>query len=151
MEKAMTKGRIALLGCAMAAIMCGAGMARAQDYSYESPGNYDRTYNDQASETIIVHPNDVIEEQQLMGRINGEVNPQAYRISRVVDVSDLNLSNGADREALHDRIYRTASDLCAELDARVPGLAGDPSADRECVREATRNAMRDAMNRYYYG
>ncbi|HEY2009547.1 MAG TPA: UrcA family protein [Rhizomicrobium sp.] len=150
----MTKGRIALLGSAMAMLLCGAGMANAQGY-YDGPGyqdGYGRVYEDQpgpASETIIVHPNDDIDQQQLIGRYNGEINPQAYTISRQVDLSDLDLRRGADREELHDRIYQTASNLCAELDARVPGLAGDASADRECVRDATRNAMRDVMARVY--
>jgi UrcA family protein len=158
----MTKGRIALFGSAMAVLLCGAGMASAQDYAYSNgpyndagyqPGNYDRSYSrgydardDRASppvETVIVHPNDVIEERQVIGRVDGEVNPQAYNIQRPVDFSDLNLSRDADRAELHARIYQTASDLCAELDARVPGLAGDRSADRECVRNATRQALQD--------
>ena len=135
-----------ILGSAMAVLLCGAGIASAQDYG---PG-YDRTYDDRAgpaSETIIVHPNDVIEKQQLLGRVDGEINPQAYMISRPVNFSDLNLSRGADVAQLHERVYETASDLCAELDARVPGLSGDRDADRECVRDATRNAMREVMER----
>lgn len=159
----MTKGRIALFGSAMAVLLCGAGMASAQDYSYSNgpyndsgyqPGSFDRygdrSYEDRAyddrstvSETVIVHPNDVIQEQQVIGRVNGEVNPQAYNIQRPVDFSDLNLSRAADRAELHARVYQTASDLCAELDARVPGLSGDRSADRECVRNATRQALQD--------
>ena len=145
----MAKKRIALLGSAMigAGLLCCAGVANAQSYH---DGYYDRAYDDRTgpSETIIVHPNDVIEEQQLLGRIDGEVNPQRYSISRTVDFTGLDLSRGADRAELHDRIYETASDLCAELDARVPGLAGDRDADRECVRDATRNAMREALYRY---
>jgi hypothetical protein len=35
------------------------------------------------------------------------------------------------------------------LDARIPDLRGDPSADRECVRNATRNAMRAILDRRY--
>jgi len=147
----MTKARIALLTGAMA--LLGAGVANAQGY-------YDRSYDDPAyqaapagpvSETVIVHPNDIIEQRQMLGHVGGEVNPQAYTISRNIDLSDLNLANGQDRAALHERIFQTASDLCAELDARVPGLSGDRDADRECVRDATRNAMRDVMDRYYYG
>jgi UrcA family protein len=168
MESAMTKGRIALLGSAMAVLLCGAGMANAQDYSYSNgpyndagyqPGNYDRSYNDgrvvyddqvgQASETIIVHPNDMIEEQQVIGRVGGEVNPQAYTVSRNIDFSDLDLRHGEDRAALHERIEQTAANLCAELDERVPGLRGDHDADHECVRDATRHAMEDVMDRVY--
>ena len=146
----MAKKRIVLLGSAMigAALLCCAGIANAQ--IYHDGYYYDRVYDDRTgpSETIIVHPNDVIEERQLLGRIDGEVNPQAYSISRTVDFTGLDLSRGADRAELHDRIYETASDLCAELDARVPGLAGDRDADRECVRDATRKAMREALYRY---
>lgn len=147
----MTKCRLVLLGSAMAALLCGAGVANAQGYynpSYDDPA-YEAVPAGPASETIIVHPNDVIQEQQMMGHIDGEVNPQVFTISRSVGFSDLNLNNGEDRAALHDRIFQTASNLCAELDARVPGLAGDRDADRECVRDATRNAMRDVMDRYY--
>jgi UrcA family protein len=147
----MMKHWIALFGSAatVTALLWG-GVAKAQGYGAYSDPYYDRAYDDRAgpSETIIVHPNDVIEERQVLGRINGEVNPQEYSISRTVDLSDLNLSRDADRAELHDRIFETASDLCAELDARVPGLSGDASADRECVLGATRKAMRDVMYRY---
>ena len=150
----MTTCRIMLLGSAMALLLGGAANAQGTyNAPYDNgPAPYDRAYDDRAdpvSETVIVHPNDVIEEQQMLGRVNGEMNPQAYNISRQVDFSDLNLNNGADRAALHERIFQTASDLCAELDARVPGLAGDRDADRECVRDATRNAMRDVMDHVY--
>ena len=141
----MTNSRIFLIGSAMAALLCGAGVANAQstyDRSYDDPA-YQAAPAGPASETVIVHPNDIIEQRQLMGHINGEVNPQAYTISRNIDLSDLNLANRQDRDALHERVFQTASDLCAELDARVPGLSGDRSADSECVR--------DVMDRYYYG
>ena len=154
----MAKKRIALAASAMigTALLCGTGMVKAQDYdyghrAYNGPGYYGRVYDDRAgppSETIIVHPNDVIQERQILGRAGGEINPQEYSITRTIDFSDLNLSRGADRAELHDRIFETASDLCAELDARVAGLSGDRDADRECVRDATRKAMRDALYRY---
>jgi UrcA family protein len=146
----MTKGRIALLGSAIAgmALLCGAGLANAQGYrSYD-----ERTYYDpRAGETVIVHPDyDEIYTQQRLGHINGEVNPTEYRISRPVNFSDLNLLHDADYLELRARVRETAQDLCAELDARVPGLRGDISADRACVRDATRNAMRDVMENYHY-
>jgi UrcA family protein len=158
---AMMKNRIALLGCAMAMLLCGAGLARAQDYDsrydrpyYADPGyvrSYDRPYSDTAyyryedpGETVIVHPDyDRVEKQQLLGHINGEVNPVELSISRPVSFSDLNLSREADYIELRERVRDTAQDLCAELDARYPDLRGDASADRECVRNATRNAMRE--------
>jgi UrcA family protein len=147
----MTKNRIALLGSALmgAALLCGAGLAKAQDYSrtYESPAY--NGYDDRvapADETVIVHPYyDRVEKQQLLGRIDGEINPVALSISHPVRFSDLNLSREADYRELRARIHDTATDLCAELDARVPELRGDRDADRECVRNATRNAMRDVL------
>jgi len=46
-------------------------------------------------------------------------------------------------------VLDTARDLCYELDARIPDLRGDTSADRECVRKATRDAMRAVLNHRY--
>ena len=146
----MTKSRIALLGSAIAgvALLCGAGLANAQDY-----GPYqERSYYDPAvGETVIVHPDyDTIYTRQRLGRINGEVNPTEFRISRPVNFSDLNLLHDSDYLELRARVRATAQDLCAQLDERVPQLRGDRSADRDCVRDATRNAMRDVMENYHY-
>jgi UrcA family protein len=159
----MTKNRIALLGSAMigAALLCGAGLANAQDYGRDGP-----SYNDDraapadyrmapaddrvapADETVIVHPyHDPVEKRQLLGRVDGEINPVELSISRPVSFSDLDLSREADTRELRDRIHDTATDLCAELDARAPELRGDRDADRECVRNATRNAMREVLDR----
>jgi UrcA family protein len=129
----------ALLGAA-AVLLCAAGAANAQYYS-DRPYYYDR----EAGETVIVRPYDRVEKRQLVGRINGEVNPTAYTLSRPVDFSDLDLSRYLDRLELRDRVRHTAEDLCAELNAQVPQLRGDRSADRECIRTATRNAMRDVL------
>ena len=72
----MAKKRIALAASAMigTALLCGTGMAKAQDYdyghgAYYGPGNDGQVYDDRVgppSETIIVHPNDVIEERQIL-------------------------------------------------------------------------------------
>jgi UrcA family protein len=147
----MTKSRIALLSSAIAgvALLCGAGFANAQDYGpYQAEHSY---YDPVVGETVIVHPDyDAIYTQQRTGRINGEVNPTEFKISRPVDFSDLNLIRDADFLEFKARVRDTARDLCAELDARVPGLAGDRSADTQCVRDATRNAVRDVMEHYHY-
>ena len=150
----MTKNRIALLGSAImgAVLLCGAGVAKAQYYdrTYDSPYyDYDARPAP-ATETVIVHPYydyDRVDKRQLVGRVNGEVNPTEYSLSRPVVFSDLDLSREADYIELRARVRDTARDLCFELDARVPQLRGDSSADRECVRTATRNAMRDVMDR----
>jgi len=142
----MTKHNFALMGSALAALLCIAGLAKAQDYY----GPYERVY-DNGTETVIVHPDyDDVEKRQLIGRINGEVNPTEFRISRPVNFSDLNLLHDSDYLELRARVRATAQDLCAQLDERVPELRGDRSADRECVRDATRNAMRDVMENYHY-
>ena len=140
----MTKHNFALMGSALAALLCTAGLAKAQDYY----GPYERVY-DNGTETVIVHPDyDDVEKRQLIGRINGEVNPTEYTISRPVDFSDLDLSRGIDRQELWLRVHQTSRDLCHQLNVQVPQLRGDSSADRECVRTATRNAMRDVGYRY---
>jgi UrcA family protein len=137
--------KIALLGTALAALLCGAGAAKAQYYD-ERPASY---YDRDAGETVIVRPYyDRVEKRQLMGRINGELNPTEYSLSRPVNFSDLDLTQYLDRLELRDRVRHAAEDLCAELDDRVPGLRGDTSADRECVRTATRNAVRDVLGPY---
>ena len=146
----MTKGRTALLGSAIAgvALLCGAGFANAQDYGPYQERSY---YDPVVGETVIVHPDyDTIYTRQRLGRINGEVNPTEFRISRPVNFSDLNLLHDSDYLELRARVRATAQDLCAQLDERVPQLRGDRSADRDCVRDATRNAMRDVMENYHY-
>jgi UrcA family protein len=142
------RNRIALLGSALmgAALLCAAGAAKAQDYGPYEPGYYG-----DAPETVIVHPYyhryDGVEKRQMVGRINGEINPTEYSLSRPVSIGDLDLSNPADRSELRLRIRHTARELCYELNERVPGLRGYPSEDRDCVQRAMREAMRDV----YYG
>lgn len=146
----MTKGRIALLGAAVALVV-GTGAAMAQDYRYERSD--DRMYDrDTGTETVIVRPDygDQIYKRQITGRVNGEMNPTEYAMSRPVDYSDLDLDDIGDRAELRARVHETAMDLCSQLDERVPGLAGDRSADRDCVRRATRQAMEDVNYRERY-
>lgn len=157
----MVKIKSTLLGTALmgAALVSVAGIARAQDYYGHAPyqsapyqtsndgGAYQREYDramGTGTESVIVRPDSgYIEKRQVIGHVNGEINPTEYVLSQPVGFSDLDLSNPADRAELRIRIHETAQDLCAELDARVPGLRGDRSAARECVRNAARDAMRD--------
>lgn len=144
----MTKIRIALLGAALiGASVFGAGTATAQYYD-DRDGN--RVY-DTGTETVIVRPDyDFIEKHQVIGRVNGEINPTAYSLSRSVDIGDLNLALASDRQEMRNRVYQTAVNLCYELDDRMPSLRGDESGDRECVRSATHDAIRDVMDARYY-
>jgi UrcA family protein len=140
--------RNALMGCAIVALLCGSGSAWAQDYRGPYYGPYTQYDPAADTETVIVRPDyDILEKYQVTGRVNGEVNPTAYTMSRPVDISGLDPSRPADYIELRERISATARDLCYQMDERVPQLRGDASADRECIRQATRNAMRDAMDR----
>jgi len=137
------------MGCAIAALLCGS--AAAQDYRGPYYGPY--THYDAVSdtetvpETVIVRPDyDYLEKRQITGRVNGEVNPTAYSMSRPVDISGLDPSRPADYIEIRERIRATARDLCYQMDERVPALRGDSSADRECIRQATRNALRDVTD-----
>jgi UrcA family protein len=157
----MTKSRTALLGALVTSAAVLAGAAWAQDYrddraTYDAvpvyrdagPSYHDSDVYDDRTETVIVRPDhDFIQKHQVIGRVNGEVNPTAYSLQRPVELADLDLSRAADRQEMRNRVYETAVNLCYELDDRVPGLREDESADRECVRTATRNAIRDVMDR----
>ncbi|HTX50157.1 MAG TPA: UrcA family protein [Caulobacteraceae bacterium] len=66
------------------------------------------------------------------------------RTSRVVDVSDLDLSTGWGQRVLYHRVSRAAADACDELE-NTPGLvptADDSNAD--CVQRAIDRAMSEA-------
>jgi UrcA family protein len=150
----MTTNRIALLGSAMMGAVLLCGPALAQDYGYSSSGydapppRYDVERPADTVEHVIVRPDyDYVEKHQLIGHINGEVDPVEYGISRPVNFSDIDLSRHAGYVELRERIRDTAEDLCAGLDDQFPELRGDRSADQECVRNATRNAMRDVLDR----
>ena len=145
MTRNILMGRATLVGCAMAALLCGA--AAAQEYRDSYYGPYTRYDAASGAETVIVRPNyDYLEKYQVTGRVNGEVNPTAYSMSRPVDVSGLDPARPTDYIEIRERIRATARDLCYQMDERVPALRGDESADRECIRQATRNAMRDIID-----
>jgi len=134
----MTKNNRFLLGTALAL-----GMALASAGA-SAQGFYDDSYVNDRGETVIVHPTfDRLQRQQLVGRVNGEVDPVRLSISREVSYSDLDLSRDSDFSIMRDRIADTAKDLCRELDARDNNaMTGwDLDADRECVRTATADAM----------
>jgi UrcA family protein len=140
-----------IAGTFAATLLCGAAMA--QDYSDSTagprpensyPGN--GYYDTAPGETIIVRPYRRIEKRQLVGRINGEIDPVELSISQPVSFSDLDLTRNAGVEELHARILDTARGLCAELERQDANLR-DTDGNRECVRTATENAMNDALYR----
>lgn len=143
--------RIATLGSVLmgAALLCGAGFAQAQ--GYYGPDDRTRVYDDgygPPPEDVIVRPDlRAVEKHQVLGNVNGEINPTEFSLSRAVPISDLDLSRPEGRMELRDRVHHAARELCFELDARVPALRGYPSADRDCVQRATQEAMRDVYYR----
>src|SRR3569833_3280598 len=139
----MTKSRIALLGSALAgvALLCGAGLANAQDYRSYDERSY---YAPVVGETVIVHPDyDTIYTQQRLGRINGEVNPTEYRISRPVNFSDLNLLHDEDYLELRSRVRAAAQGRGARRGGRGPGRRGGGGAEGRGGRDAAREARRE--------
>jgi UrcA family protein len=60
--------------------------------------------------------------------------------SRVVDVSDLDLSTDWGVHELHARVERAAADACEELD-NTPGLYPVDSSDADCQHRAVHRAM----------
>jgi UrcA family protein len=127
-----------MAGAVGALLLCG-GAAAAQDYAGTgTPAPY---------ESVIIHPdaNDYgrIESHQLLGHIDGEINPTMMTLSEPVNYSDLDLSRPSGVRALRLRIRDTAMDLCGQLAVRDVGSANDRDANRECVRRAVQTAMAD--------
>ena len=146
----MTKNKLTLLGSAFAGLIGAAllgGTATAQDYYSPSVGSvaYEEPYYDRG-ETVIVRPfrgpYNRIERHQLLGRVNGEINPVVLSMSRPVSYSDLDLSRATDYDILRGRILATAHDVCVALAQHDVGLVdSDRQATRDCIRSAARNAM----------
>lgn len=142
----MTKEKNSLLTYTIAsalgvALLCGgAQVAEAQGY-----GDGTIPY-----ESVIIHPNSYdygrIETHQLVGRIDGEVDPTMLTISEPVNYSDLDLSRPSDRRELRLRVHDTAVNLCGQLAAHDINAAGDEDSNRECIRQAIRTAMTDLPN-----
>lgn len=69
---------------------------------------------------------------------------ETVRVSRVVDVSDLDLGSGYGRHIMRERVRRAASDACHELDV-TPGFV--PTADEndaDCYHRAVDDALANA-------
>lgn len=129
----------AMAGALGATLLCGVQVARAQDY------------NGSPYESVIVHPNShdygQIETHQLLGRVDGEINPRVLTISEPVSYSDLDLSRDSDVTELRLRVRDTASDICSRLAARDINMGEDAGTNRECVNQAIQSAMAQIPNR----
>jgi UrcA family protein len=75
---------------------------------------------------------------------NGAPIERVY-VSRVVDISDLDLSTGWGVRTLRSRVERAAADACDELDQQwVSGRYPIEGNDADCKARAVRRAMRQA-------
>ena len=132
-----------LLGSAIAgalgvALLCSAGAARAQDY-------YDNGYYyDNGRETVIVSPParefDTPRTHNLLGHLDGQVNPTVVSMSHPVSFADLDLTRQSDFNELRARVADTACGLCARLNDGFPDVI-ETTESRECIRDAIHNAM----------
>lgn len=66
------------------------------------------------------------------------VGPETRSLSAPVSYGDLDLTTGAGREALRQRVKLTARDLCHQLgEANMGATAGQPSCEQDAVNSAT--------------
>ena len=77
-----------------------------------------------------------VEELTVTGQWNGRGEPPAT-LSRVVDISDLDLRYGRDVRIMDRRVRSTARAVCEEL-----GETGGPGVTPSCVDSAVRNTQR---------
>jgi UrcA family protein len=79
--------------------------------------------------------------------------PDVRSLSAPVSYSDLDLTTGAGREALRQRVKLTARDLCRQLgEANMGGTAVQPSCEQDAINSATaqeRVAFEQAVPRAY--
>jgi UrcA family protein len=142
-----------LSGCAATAAatlgLSFASQAAAQPYydepAYDQPAPASDYGTDTAAEVggITVTP-DYGRERD----VNGIPTERVYA-SRVVPISDLDLSTGWGVHVLHDRVARAAGDACRQLDNEWPqGLSPIDSNDGNCKTRAIRHAMAEAPITY---
>ena len=76
-----------------------------------------------------------VDELTVVGRLGPDGQPNT--LSRVLDITDLDLRSDADVRALERRVRYTARELCDEL-----GETGGPGLTPSCVDAAVRGAQR---------
>ena len=106
--------------------------AQAQPYD-----QYPETYTTATGVTVYAHP-----KRQERSPIGAPI--ENLQVSRVVDISDLDLETGYGRHIMRERVRHAASDACRELDT-LPGYV--PAAgenDVDCYHRAVRDALATA-------
>lgn len=69
---------------------------------------------------------------------------ETVRVSRVVDVSDLDLGTGYGRHVMRERVRRAASDACHELDMTPGFVPTADESDADCYHRAVDDALANA-------
>jgi UrcA family protein len=129
------------MACTLAAFgLCLAAPAQAQpDEGYYGDGN-----SASVGDVVVVAPHHYERSTATGATI------ETISTSRVVDASDLDLSNPDDMGILRDRVERAANSACNQLDdAWTMGLV--PTADEsstDCVARAVHRAMRHVELEY---
>ena len=121
--------------CAVAALGLSLTAAHAQPYYDQYPeAHYPNTYAYAPGVTVRAHP--YRQERAPNGAPIDNV-----QVTRVVDVSDLDLGTGYGRHIMRERVRRAAVDSCHDLDM-LPGFvpaAGE--SDVDCYHRAVREAL----------
>lgn len=103
-----------------------------------------RDYHGTAVETVSVHPYGIVHVGQLLGHIDGYINPQKLSMSKPVHFGDLNLKHSSDWAVLRQRVKHTAVRECKGIDEVINSeeiSTGMQRASQHCVRTAVTSAM----------
>ena len=117
---------------AVAALGLSFTTAQAQPY-YEQPDAY--TYANGV--TVYAHP-------YRQERAPNGAPIENVQVSRVVDVSDLDLDSGYGRHIMRERVRRAATDACHELDLMPGYVPAAGESDVDCYHRAVRDALANA-------
>jgi UrcA family protein len=120
---------------AVAALGLSFTAAQAQPYYSDEPDAY--SYDYAPGVTVYAHPY-----RQERSPIGAPI--ETVRISRVVDVSDLDLGTGYGRHVMRERVRRAATDACHELDMTPGFVPTADDSDVDCYHRAVDDALANA-------
>ena len=132
------RGSMACAAAALGLALAGGGHAQPYDQKdYGPPDQGPPAYDDgapYAGGVTVIAPSR--HEQSASG---AEID--TLTATRVVDVSDLDLSTGWGVHELHARVERAAADACNQLDNEPAGYVPVDGNDVDCQHRAVRDAM----------
>ena len=118
---------------AVAALGLSFTTAHAQPYYDEGPDAYDYANG----VTVYAHP-------YRQERAPNGAPIENVQVSRVVDVSDLDLDSGYGRHIMRERIRRAATDACHALDVMPGYVPAAGESDVDCYHRAVNDALANA-------